>query len=140
MGDSSNARVYPDIGLLLLRLSIGGLMLFHGIAKMRGGLEGIMGMLSDKGLPEFMAYGTYVGEVLAPALVVIGLFTRPAALMIAFTMLMSIYLAFGWAGFELGKHGAPKIELNLMYLFGSVCLVLTGDGSLSVRKGAPKWD
>ena len=50
-----------NIGLLLLRLSTGGLMLFHGVAKLQGGLGFLQGMLAAKGLPAFLAYGALVG-------------------------------------------------------------------------------
>lgn len=48
-------------------------MLFHGIAKLLHGLEGIKGMLASKGLPAFFAYGAYVGEIIAPLLIIIRL-------------------------------------------------------------------
>ena len=55
-----------DTGLLILRLTLGILMLFHGIAKITNGVGGIEGMLTSKGLPAFLAYGVYVGEVIVP--------------------------------------------------------------------------
>ena len=60
-----------DTGRLILRLSVGGLMLFHGIAKILhpGSLDFIGGMLNGYSLPAFLAYGVYIGEVLAPLMV-----------------------------------------------------------------------
>lgn len=55
-----------DIGKLILRLMVGGLMLFHGLAKITHGIEFIKGTLLSKGLPELMSYGVYVGEVDRP--------------------------------------------------------------------------
>ncbi len=52
-----------DLGLLILRLSIGILMLFHGISKMIYGIDFIEGLMSSKGLPGFFAYGVYVGVI-----------------------------------------------------------------------------
>ena len=124
-----------SLGILFLRISIGGLMLFHGVNKIIHGIDGIISLTTAKGFPELMAYGIYIGEVLAPVLILIGFLTRPAAATVAFTMVMSIYLAFGWAGFELNKHGAPGVELNLMYLIGALALVFTGAGRYSVTKG-----
>lgn len=40
-----------DIGLLLSRITIAGLMLFHGVAKLSD-LNGIKSMLAEAGLPE----------------------------------------------------------------------------------------
>ena len=55
-----------SIAKLLLRLALGGAILLHGIAKLTGGIGGIAGMVSAAGLPSFLAYGVYVGEVIAP--------------------------------------------------------------------------
>lgn len=68
-----------DLGILILRLSVGILMLLHGIAKLSHGAEGIEQMLAASGLPSFIAYGVYVGEVIAPLLIILGLGTRAAA-------------------------------------------------------------
>jgi len=61
-----------DAGKLVLRLTLGILILLHGIAKLMdpGGLAGISGMLAAKGLPAFIAYGVYIGEVVAPAMII----------------------------------------------------------------------
>ena len=45
-----------DLGLLLLRLTVGGLMLFHGVHKLIYGVSAIEGMLAGLGLPGFIAY------------------------------------------------------------------------------------
>jgi putative oxidoreductase len=122
-------------GLLLLRVSLGALFLLHGIHKVQTGVDGIKGMLTDKGLPALMVYGVYIGEVLAPILIILGIATRPAALTVVFTMVIAIYVAHSGDVFELGKHGGSKIELQLLYLFGALTLVFTGSGKIAVRKG-----
>lgn len=124
----------PELGLLILRLAVGVLMLFHGVAKVMHGIDGIIKMSVAKGFPELFAYGIYVGEVVAPVLIIIGFLTRPAALTLVFTMIMSIYMAFGWAGFALNQHGGVSVELNLLYLFGALALVFTGAGKYAVDK------
>ncbi len=53
---------HEDFGKFLLRLAVGGLMLFHGLHKLFAGIDGISGMLIAKGLPGFIAYGVLVGE------------------------------------------------------------------------------
>lgn len=42
---------HEDFGKLLLRLAVGGLMLFHGVHKLFAGIDGISGMLIAKGFP-----------------------------------------------------------------------------------------
>lgn len=130
----------PNIGLLLLRVSLGGLFLLHGVNKLQNGVEGMKGMMSAKGLPEIMVYGAYLGEVLAPLLIILGIATRPAALTVAFTMAIAIYVAHSGDLFLLGKHGGSAIELQLLYLFGALALVFTGSGKIGIRKGRKLLD
>lgn len=130
-----------DIGKLILRLAVGGMLLPHGIAKIAGGVEGIAGMLTEKGLPGFMAYGAYVGEVLAPLLVIAGFLTRPAAGVIAFNMVLAIWLAHAADIFSLHPQtGGWAIELAAFYLFGALALVFTGAGRFSASRGRGRWD
>lgn len=122
-----------NIGLLLLRLSTGGLMLFHGVAKLQGGLGFLQGMLAAKGLPAFLAYGALVGEILAPLAIIFGLFTRGAAAVVAFNMLVAITMV------HLGdlcavnpQTGGWAVELPMLYLLSSLALVFTGGGRFAV--------
>lgn len=129
-----------DLGRLLLRLAVGGLMLFHGVAKLQHGVGGVATMLARKGLPGFIAYGALVGEVVAPLLVIAGLFTRPAAAVIAFNMLVATWLVhLGDAG-RLATTGGWRLELQALYLLGAVAIALLGAGRLSARRGRGRWD
>lgn len=130
----------PNIGLLLLRVSLGGLFLLHGIYKVQNGVEGMKGAMAAKGLPEIMVYGAYLGEVLAPILIILGFATRPAALTIAFTMAIAIYVAHSGDLFTLGPKGGATIELALLYLFGALTLVFTGSGTIGLRHGKKLLD
>ena len=63
-----------NTGKLIVRLSVGCLMLFHGVAKIMhpGSLDFISGMLASNNLPGVLAYGVYIGEVIAPLMVIVG--------------------------------------------------------------------
>ena len=122
-----------DIGKLLLRLIVGTMMLFHGFDKIVNGISGVKHLTTNGGLPEFIAYGVYVGEVIVPILILLGLYARIASLFLAFNMVMAIYLAYADKLFELGKHGAPLIELPLFYLVLSLCIFFLGSGKYSVN-------
>jgi putative oxidoreductase len=130
----------PDLGILFLRLSLGILMLLHGIGKLQGGVDGISGMLAAKGMPGFIAYGVYLGEVIAPIFIVIGLWTRPAALVFAINMVIATLLAHSNDMFALGKTGGLTRELNYLYFFGALALVFLGSGKFSVSRGKGRFD
>jgi putative oxidoreductase len=79
-----------DVAKLLLRLAVGGLMLFHGVHKVRDGVDWMAPLLEAKALPTFIAYGSYVGEVAAPVLILVGVLTRLASLAVACNMRCSL--------------------------------------------------
>ena len=78
-----------DLGKLVLRLTVGILILLHGIAKLSTGVGGIAGMLAGHGLPQQLAYGVYIGEIVAPVLLIVGFYTRPAAWIVVINMLVA---------------------------------------------------
>ena len=82
-----------DLGKLVLRVTLGVLILFYGFHKVKYGLGHIPHTLNSYGLPPSLAYGVYISEVICPLMVIIGLYTRPAAGIIAFSMLVAISLA-----------------------------------------------
>ncbi|MCB9898930.1 MAG: DoxX family protein [Planctomycetes bacterium] len=134
MTDAASTTL-EDWGKLLLRLSLGGLMLFHGIGKLgSGGIDGITQMVTAKGLPEAVAYGVYVGEVVAPILIIAGLLTRLAGFVFAFNMAIAIWLAHSADLLTLTEMGAPKLELQYLYLIGGLAIGCLGGGRLVIGK------
>jgi putative oxidoreductase len=67
-----------NTGKLILRLMLGILILTHGFSKLTNGVDWMDDMLTASGLPVFFKYGVYVGEIIAPALVILGFYTRAA--------------------------------------------------------------
>ena len=131
----NNMFSHEDLGRLLLRLLVGGLMLFHGLHKLIGGIDGIAGMLVAKGLPGFIAYGVLIGEVVAPVLIIVGLFTRPAALVLAFTMIVAWLMVSTGKTFALDAVGAWAIESLVYFFIGSLAVAFLGAGRYAVGKG-----
>lgn len=127
-----------DLGLLLLRLGIGlSMAIFHGWGKISGGSEAwgrVGGSMSKFGLdfaPEFWGFLAAFAEFGASLLLVLGLFFRPAAAMLAFTMFVAATVhitgpegeaSSGW------KAGSHALELLAVY----VALLLTGPGRHTV--------
>jgi putative oxidoreductase len=129
-----------DTGKLVLRLTIGILIILHGIAKLSGGIGSISGMLSSHGVPGVLGYAVYIGEVVAPALLIVGLFTRPAALVIAINMVVAIWLAHSSQLFTLGKTGGWTLELQGLFLFGAIAVAFLGAGRFSIGGIAGKYN
>ncbi|WP_452226856.1 DoxX family protein [Lacinutrix cladophorae] len=127
-----------NFGLFLLRIIIAGLMLFHGIAKLKS-LAGIENMLTEAGFPTFMAYGVYITELVAPILIIIGFRTRIASLVFFFGMIAALVLVHSDHIFAISKTGGLEIELLLLYAFGSLVFYFTGSGSYAVST-TNKWD
>jgi putative oxidoreductase len=127
-----------DVGLLILRISIGALMLFHGVAKLKG-VSFIEGMLEGSGLPSFLAYGVYITEIVAPLLIIVGYRTRLASLVFAFGVLFAMFLVHSGDIFTLNQHGGWGVELLGLYLFGALALFFTGGGSMAASS-SNKWD
>jgi putative oxidoreductase len=121
-----------DTGKLVLRVALGILILLHGIAKVGKGVDGIGGMLASHGLPAALAYLIYVGEIIAPVLLIVGLFTRPAALIVAINMVVAIWLVHQKDIGALNSQGGWALELQGMFLFAALAISLFGGGRFAL--------
>jgi len=122
-----------DIAKLLLRVVTGVLLLFHGFHKIIHGISSVKSLVVSSGLPEFIAYGVYVGEVLVPIFLILGLYARVASVILTLNMLMAIFLAFGSSMFTLTSKGGLVTELSLFYLLAAVLIFLLGSGKYAVN-------
>ena len=80
-------------------------------------------------------YFGYFSEVVAPVLLVLGLFARISTLAIVVTMIVAIP-AMPIETMALGVHGEWVIEVQLFYLFTAAALFFTGPGRFVVRKNS----
>jgi len=124
--------VYPDIAKLILRVSVGVLILFHGVHKLIYGVSGVKSLVVNAGLPEFFAYGVYVGELIVPIFIILGLYARVASSILAFNMLFAIYLAYGFS-LSISKYGGLSWETPLLFFIMSLLIVLFGSGKYGVN-------
>ncbi|TNJ36803.1 DoxX family protein [Chlorobaculum thiosulfatiphilum] len=129
-----------DLGKLLIRLCVGGLMLFHGVHKLIHGYGFIAGKLNAAHLPAWLVAGVPMGEVVAPLLIVLGLYTRPAALVEAVLMGMAVWLVHMGQLASLTDQGGYALELQAFYFFGSIAIFFLGAGRYSVTKGTGPWN
>ena len=130
-----------DIGKLVLRLAVASLMLFHGASKLRHGVAWMAGPLHAHHFPAWLAYGVYVAEVVVPVLLIAGIFTRPAALVITFEMAMAMYIVMGSNAFTTDRQtGALRSELQFFYLLSTVAIAFLGSGRIALSRGRGRWD
>ena len=121
-------------GKLILRVTLGVLILLHGISKLRNGIGWLDGMLANAGLPAFFKYGVYVGEILAPLAVIAGWYSRIGAWLIAVNMLFALGLAHGAELLAFNEQGAFKLEVQYMFFFSAIALALIGPGRYAVNQ------
>jgi len=123
-----------NIGKLLLRFMLGGMMLFHGIDKAINGIGFIKGIMHVHSLPEALSYGIYVGEILAPIFIIIGWKSRVWAGVMVINMAMAIYLTQLSALNKLGAHGAWAVEIPMFYLLSALAVALLGSGKYAISR------
>ncbi|HEY0104456.1 MAG TPA: DoxX family protein [Rhizomicrobium sp.] len=128
-----------DIGKLVVRLGVGGLLLFHGIHKLLTGIADIKSLVVSHHLPDLVAYGVYLGEIVGPVLVIVGLFARVGGVLIVFNMIVAIVLAGTASLFALNDYGGYALELETFFLLGGLSVALLGAGRLSLDIGG-KWN
>jgi len=121
-----------DTALLILRLVLGILVLLHGISKLPPPPKEIAELLAHANLPAVLAWGVYVGEIVAPILLIIGVWTRLAAILMVINMVVAVLMAHAGQLFSLSEGGGYALELQAMFLFVALALAFTGAGRLSV--------
>ena len=146
-----------SLGLLLLRVVVGGIMMVHGYPKLfggqsksedipeeaketlgegfteqveSGGIEQTAGMMEQIGLPNPKGAAWAIGlvEFAGGALVILGLMTRPAAAAIAFSQMVAINKVHADEGFVGGY------EYNTTLVGAASALALTGPGKIAIGR------
>ena len=123
-----------DLSKLLLRLGVGGMMLFHGVHTLLTGLDPLKAILSAHGLPDALAYIAYFGEIIGPGLVLVGIFARIGAGLIALEVVALIALGGLAQLVSLTPGGAYGLEIETLYLFGALAIVVGGGGKWGLAR------
>lgn len=129
-----------DLGKLVLRVVLGVLILFHGVSKLLHGPGYIIGVVTGAGLPSFLAYGVYVGEVVAPLLLLLGYWTRVGALIIVINMLVAVGLVHMGQFAMLNDTGGWALELQGMFFGTALAIMLFGAGRYSLGGNNGRWN
>jgi putative oxidoreductase len=142
--DRSSAAVITtssdDAGKLVLRAVLAILLLFHGVSKLIGGVGFITGMLAKAGLPPAVGYLVYIGEVVAPLLILLGIWTRAAALVVVVNMIVALLLVHTAQFFTMSQTGGWALELQGFYLASAIAVALLGAGRYSLGGITGKWN
>ncbi|HEY0303152.1 MAG TPA: DoxX family protein [Rhizomicrobium sp.] len=128
-----------ELGKLVVRLSVGGLLLFHGVHKLLTGIAPVKDAVVAAHLPDVLAYGVYLGEIVGPILIVLGLFSRIGGILVAVNMLVAILLAGMASLLALNAYGGYALELETFFLAGGLAVALLGAGRLSLNVGG-RWN
>lgn len=123
---------HRELGILLLRLGIGLMFVYHGWPKISGGTEtwvklgAAMKFMGIGFAPAFWGFMSAAAEFFGGILIALGLLTRPVAMIMAFNMVVAVVLKFSTGA---GMGGASQaIEVGIVFL----SLILIGPGRYSV--------
>jgi putative oxidoreductase len=125
-------KSFPNVGLLVLRIGIGFMFINHGLPKLLAGtavwefLGGQMGIIGIGFGYAFWGFMAALSESLGGLLLIFGLLTRPAAMVMFFTMFMAGLMHL--SGGDGLKGSAHAIEMAIVFLF----IILAGPGKLSL--------
>ena len=119
-------RLQP-LALLVMRLALGAVMVAHGFHKVFGGLHHHADFVASLGLPAWTAYLSSFTEFLGGLLVLLGLFTRVAALAIC----IDLSVAIAKVNFHNGLMGNGGYEFPLALAALAFALVFFGGGPIA---------
>jgi putative oxidoreductase len=130
-------RLSADHAKLILRLAVGVLVLLHGIYKLQnpGAMDFVGGAFAAYGLPAGLAYLVYVGEIIAPIMLIVGYQTRVASLLVAITIVVAVILVHIPQLFALSPMGGGyALEIQTMFLAGALAIFGLGAGKYTLVK------
>ncbi|HMU98551.1 MAG TPA: DoxX family protein [Chitinophagales bacterium] len=132
-------KTNTSTGLLILRLTIGTLLLVHGVSKLYNGVGWISDMLGSPGHISPVAYLVFMGELFATVLLICGFRTKIAAMLIIINMCAAIFLVHRNEIFTFSENGGWGIELPALFLFGAITLFFAGGGEYAASNES-NWD
>ncbi len=120
-------RLRPP-ALLLLRLALGVIFIYHGFPKLFGDSALYTRSFVSYGLPAWLAYVAGIVELFGGALLLLGLFTRVAALLLTASMAVALWKSHPGASLL----ALNEYEFHLALLAGAFVLATTGAGAISL--------
>lgn len=126
-----------DVAILVLRLFLGICFVVHGLGKLGivgpGNMAGFVGWLKSLGVPfaAVQARAAMLSEIVGGSLIAIGLFTRPAAAVVFFTMIVAATIGHKGGGYLI-TNTPPGNEYALNLAMFMVVLLMLGPGRYSL--------
>ncbi|MGB0866289.1 MAG: DoxX family protein [Granulosicoccaceae bacterium] len=119
-----------DAGKLVLRLAVGILLLLHGMAKIQSPeiVQTFAPKLDSLEFPTFFAWFSLVGELVAPILLIAGVFSRIAGVLIAIQMMLVMVIGNFSELLSFQETGGYMLELQALYLLAGVSVACLGSG------------
>ena len=133
----ATSPVLVDLALLIARVAIGVCFVIHGLGKLglvgTGSMEGFVAWLRELGVPRaaVQARMAMLSELTGGSLLALGLFTRPACLLLAFTMFVAGRIGHRGAGYLI-TNNPPGAEYTINLAAICLCIALLGPGRLSL--------
>ena len=116
------------LSLLVLRVALGIIFLYHGYPKLMHTHGNLQGVFVEHGLPGYFVYVSGILETFGGGLLLLGLLTRVAALLLAIEMCVAI-----WKVHSLhGIYAVHDYEFPLALAAACFALATVGAGKISV--------
>lgn len=119
---------YNDVGLLLLRITIAIIFIYHGLPK----LSKSKAMSTMMGMPAPMIFMLGMVEILASLGIAFGVLTQVSALLLAIVMVGAIGMKSMKWGVPFAAMDKTGWEFDLILLFASIAILLGGGGSIGI--------
>lgn len=129
---------WKDCAPLILRVVTGAIFAMHGYQKFTGGVAKTAGFLDSLGFPAATAFAGILiaAELLGGIALMLGLFTRPVAKILAIVAIVALFTVHASKGFFISQGG---YEFILLILAASISIMITGPGKWALdnkmRKG-----
>jgi putative oxidoreductase len=123
-------RLQP-LALLVMRLTVGLIMVAHGYHKVFGGLHHHAQVVAGLGLPAWLGYVSSFTEFLGGLLLLAGFFTRVAALFVCGDLFVAIWKVHLHNGL-IGAPDRPGYELALAVAALAFGLIFLGGGPIAL--------
>lgn len=124
-----------DLGILLIRLALGAVFIYHGWQKLQA-MDMTIGFFGTLGFAPYLAYVVAYAEFIGGIALVLGIATRYAGLVLAIAMAVATFKVHWSNGFSLATGG---YEFAMALMLGSLAMVFLGAGRYSLARIFGRW-